>query len=165
MENSSQIPKQIEKTFDNKFSSFWIHFLSHNVFRTRFLVEKIGNINDALIIQAISWHHYLLSIQDNEQLKDTSFNEALHKWNTKFSSRDKKLTISNISDLTAIPFETVRRHLKKMVEKEWIFYSKKEGVVFNASSDMNKIIIDHIHPYEKDLIKKSLHFFLKAYLS
>ena len=161
----SNISQDIDKTFNDKFSSFWIHFLSHNVFRTRFLIEKIGNINDSLIIQAISWHHYLLSIQDNESLTDSSFNEALSKWHTNLNNSNKKLTISNVSDLTGIPFETVRRHLKKMQVKDWIHFNKKDGIIFNYKSDLNKIIVDEIHPYEKKLLKKALAFFLKAHLN
>ena len=82
----------------------------------------------------------------------------------RLNNSNKKLTISNVSDLTGIPFETVRRHLKKMQEKDWINFNKKDGIVFNFKSDLNKIIVDEIHPYEKELLKKALTFFLKAHL-
>ena len=161
----TELLKKIDKAFENKFSSFWIHFLSHNVLRTRFLIKKIANINDALIIQAISWHHYLLSIQDNEALSNSTYNEALNKWNEDFSITNKKLTISNVADLTSIPFETVRRHVIYLQEKGWIKYSRKNGIIFNSKSEINNIIFNEIHPYEKNLIKKALNFFLKAYNS
>ena len=35
----------------------------------------------------------------------------------------------------------------------------------NLPSDINKIIVEEIHPYEKDLIKKALTFFFKAHLN
>ena len=160
----NSLEKKIEDVFDKKFSDFWIDALSHNIFRTRELVLRIGNINDALIIQAISWHHYLLSIHESKQISDSSFNSALEMWNEKQASNKKKLTISNISDLTAIPFETTRRHISKLEKKGWLFYNKSDGVVLNVNSDINNIIVNQIHPYEKKLIKKFILNYLKAHL-
>tara|TARA_Y100001954_G_C15384709_1_gene395085 strand:- start:172 stop:567 length:396 start_codon:yes stop_codon:yes gene_type:complete len=128
------------------------------------LIQQIGNINDSLIIQAISWHHYLLMIHDSKKDTAKSFNNALKMWNSKNKSESKKLTISNISDLTAIPFETVRRHILKLKKKEWVFYNKKEGVILNTESEINSIIVNNIHPFEKNLIKKAIFSYLKVHI-
>ena len=73
----NNIEERLEHVFDHNFADFWIDFLSHNVFRSRMLIQQIGNINDSLIIQAISWHHYLLMIHDSKKDTAKSFNNAL----------------------------------------------------------------------------------------
>ena len=73
---------------------------------------------------------------------------------------NKKLTITLVSQLTAIPFETTRRKINKLKKKKWIFYSKEKGIIYNANSQLNDKIINIIHPIEKDLLKE----FLVAYL-
>jgi hypothetical protein len=72
----------------------------------------------------------------------------------------KKLTVSLVSELTKIPFETTRRKIKKLVNKNWITYTKKNGIVYNSNSELNNKIINKIHPVEKDLLKE----FLVSYL-
>ncbi len=69
---------------------------------------------------------------------------------------NKKLTISLVSELTTIPFETTRRKIKKLVKKNWITYSKENGIVYNSNSELNDKIVNKIHPVEKDLLKEFL---------
>ena len=69
---------------------------------------------------------------------------------------NKKLTISLVSELTTIPFETTRRKIKKLVEKKWITYSRENGILYNSNSELNYKIINKIHPVEKDLLKEFL---------
>ena len=73
---------------------------------------------------------------------------------TKFAN--KKLTISLVSELTTIPFETTRRKIKKLVKKNWITYTKENGIVYNSNSELNDKIVNKIHPIEKDLLKEFL---------
>ena len=68
----------------------------------------------------------------------------------------KKLTISLVSELTTIPFETTRRKIKKLVKKNWITYTKENGIVYNSNSELNDKIVNKIHPVEKDLLKEFL---------
>ena len=76
------------------------------------------------------------------------------------NKHNKKLTISLVSELTTIPFETTRRKIKKLVEKDWITYTKEDGILYNSSSELNHKILNKIHPVEKDLLKE----FLVSYL-
>ena len=116
---------------------------------------------EGLIVQVIAWHHYLSSISELKK-EIHSFNSAFEMWHKKNINKkqNKKLTISLLSELTSIPFETTRRKIKKLVKKDWITYTKKNGVVYNSNSELNNKIINKIHPLEKDLLKE----FLVSYL-
>ncbi len=78
-----------------------------------------------------------------------------HKRNIN-KKHNKKLTISLVSELTKIPFETTRRKIKKFVKKNWITYTKKDGIEYNSNSELNDKIVNKIHPVEKDLLKDFL---------
>ena len=69
---------------------------------------------------------------------------------------NKKLTISLASELTNIPFETTRRKIKKLEKKNWITYTKENGIVYNSDSKLNDEILNKIYPVEKDLLKEFL---------
>ena len=83
-------------------------------------------------------------------------------WHDKSSPKkhSKKLTISLVSELTTIPFETTRRKIKKLVKKNWISYTKENGIIYNSNSELNDKIVNKIHPIEKNLLKE----FLVSYL-
>ena len=116
---------------------------------------------EGLIVQVIAWHHYLSSISEIKK-EIHSFDAAFQMWHEKNinNKHNKKLTISLVSELTTIPFETTRRKIKKLVKKNWITYNKKNGIVYNNNSELNDKIINKIHPVEKDLLKE----FLVSYL-
>ena len=116
---------------------------------------------EGLIVQVIAWHHYLSSISEIKK-EIHSFDSASEMWHDKNINKkdNKKLTISLVSELTTIPFETTRRKIKKLVKKNWITYTKEKGIVYNSNSDLNDKIINKIHPVEKDLLKE----FLVSYL-
>ena len=116
---------------------------------------------EGLIVQVIAWHHYLSSISEIKK-EIHSFDSAFEMWHDKNINKkdNKKLTISLVSELTTIPFETTRRKIKKLVKKNWITYTKEEGIIYNIDSDLNDKIVNKIHPVEKDLLKE----FLVSYL-
>ena len=116
---------------------------------------------EGLIVQVIAWHHYLSSVSEKKK-GIHSFNSAFEMWHEKNHNKkhNKKLTISLVSELTTIPFETTRRKIKKLVTKNWITYNKKNGITYNNNSELNDKIINKIHPIEKDLLKE----FLVSYL-
>ena len=112
---------------------------------------------EGLIVQVIAWHHYLSSITEIKK-EIHSFKTAFEMWHEKNLNKkhNKKLTISLVSELTAIPFETTRRKIKKLVKKNWITYTKENGIVYNSNSELNDKIVNKIHPVEKDLLKEFL---------
>ena len=116
---------------------------------------------EGLIVQVIAWHHYLSSISEVKK-EVHSFDSAFDMWHDKNLKKknNKKLTISLVSELTTIPFETTRRKVKKLVKKNWISYTKQDGIIYNSNSELNDKILNKIHPLEKDLLKE----FLVSYL-
>ena len=154
------IRKDVENKLKNSFANFWIKILTHNVLRAQILSKELGTL-DGLIIQVIAWHHYLATISEVSK-EDNTFDTAIDLWHNKEIKKgsNKKLTITLVSQLTAIPFETTRRKINKLKEKNWIFYSKEKGIIYNSNSQLNDKIINVIHPVEKDLLKE----FLVAYL-
>ena len=112
---------------------------------------------EGLIVQVIAWHHYLSSISEIKK-EIHSFDSALEMWHKKNINKkhNKKLTITLVSELTTIPFETTRRKIKKLVKKNWITYTKENGIVYNSNSELNDKIVNKIHPIEKDLLKEFL---------
>ena len=112
---------------------------------------------EGLIVQVIAWHHYLSSISEIKE-EIHSFDSAFEMLNEKNLNKrhNKKLTISLVSELTTIPFETTRRKIKKLVKKNWITYTKENGIVYNSNSELNDKIVNKIHPIEKDLLKEFL---------
>ena len=154
------IRKEVENKFENNFADFWIKILTHNVFRYQAISKEVGAL-EGLIVQVIAWHHYLSTISEvNEEIH--SFDTAFEMWHEKKVNKknNKKLTISLVSELTTIPFETTRRKIKKLVKKNWITYTKENGIVYNSNSELNDKIVNKIHPVEKDLLKE----FLVSYL-
>ena len=116
---------------------------------------------EGLIVQVIAWHHYLSSVSETKK-EIHSFDAAFEMWHVKKIKKrhNKKLTISLVSELTTIPFETTRRKIKKLVKKNWITYTKESGIEYNSNSELNDKILNKIHPVEKDLLKE----FLVSYL-
>ena len=156
-----QIREEVNINLEKNFAECWIKILTHNVLRYQKISQQIGPL-DGLIVQVIAWHHYLSTISEiNEEV--SSFNSSLQLWQSGQSKKnnEKKLTISLVSQLTSIPFETTRRKINKMVKNKWITFTKENGIVFNPTSDLNDKIVNDIHPYEKELVKD----FLVTYIS
>ena len=156
----------VDRKLNENFQDFWFKIFNYNVLRLNKMCVELGSPKEATICQVIAWHHYLSSISEADNNKGTStFLDTLSLWDDfkpEEHSNSKPLSISLISSLTSIPFETTRRILKKLEKKKWIYLSKKNGVVLNTESDLNKKIVFDIHPYEKNLLKEFLVSFMLA---
>ena len=164
MVNETEVRALVDRKLEENFQDFWYKILNFNVLRLNKICVELGGPKEASICQVIAWHHYLNSISEADNKKGTStFSDTLSLWDD-FKpddySNSKPLSISLISSLACIPFETTRRILKKLEKKKWIYLSKKNGVILNTESDMNKKIILSIHPYEKKLLKEFLVSFM-----
>ena len=136
--------------------------ITFNVLRSQKLSLELGSAQEALICQVIAWHHFLSAINETAK-NDSTFDSALKLWeNYKYKDTKKKLSVSLVSHLTNIPFETTRRKVKKLEKKSWIIYSKKNGITLNPKSELNKKIVSIIHPYEKELLTDFLVSFLTS---
>ena len=137
------------------FLSVWHHFLFFEINRSREAVIGWGSANGYLVFQVICWHHILiLTAGTDVKLRD----EAVQLW-FKFSKdgfeTNTVLTYTLISQLTSLSIETVRRQVKKLEKKNWVSYSKKNGVKFQPSEENNKFLADVFNVSE---VKNLGHF-------
>ena len=143
---------KMEDFLQQNFVAVWHHFLSFEISRSKFAVQTWGSGNAYLIFQVIAWHHILVM---NDEAKSELRDEAVELWykltKTGFKTQNI-LTYSLISSLTSLSIETVRRHVKKLKDNKWVYYSKKEGVKYSPSEENNKFLTDIFNYKEvKDL--------------
>ena len=142
----------MENFLQQNFVAIWHHFLSFEISRSKFGVETWGSGNAYLIFQVIAWHHFLVMTEEAEsKIRD----EAVELWFKLTKSGFKThtvLTYSLISSLTSLSIETVRRHVEKLKNNNWVSYTKKEGVKYSPSEENNKFLADVFNAKEvKDL--------------
>ena len=166
MVNETEVRAIVDKKLDQNFQDFWYKILNYNLLRFNKICVELGGPKEGTICQIIAWHHYISSISEADNKKGTSaFSDTLDLWDDfkpEEHNNSKPLSISLISSLSCIPFETTRRILKKLEKKKWIVLSKKKGVILNTESDLNKKIVLSIHPFEKKLLKDFLVSFMMA---
>ena len=166
MVQETEVRALVERKLEENFQDFWYKILNYNVLRLNKICIELGSPKEATICQVIAWHHYLNSISEaNNNNGSSAFSDTLHLWDDfkpDEHSNSKPLSISLISSLACIPFETTRRILKKLEKKNWIVLSKKKGVILNTEGELNKKIVFNIHPYEKKLLKEFLVSFMLA---
>ena len=102
-------------------------------------------------------------MNDNLKNESTEFQKALHYWNNSFGVNfsSKKLTLTLLSELSAIPLETVRRRVIQLEKLNWVKYSPKTGVVYSPSEENNNLIIE-INEKEKEMQVNYLNIYEKA---
>ena len=102
-------------------------------------------------------------LNDNLKNESTEFQKALHYWNNSFGVNfsTKKLTLTLLSELSAIPLETVRRRVIQLEKLNWVKYSPKTGVVYSPSEENNNLIVE-INEKEKEMQANYLNIYEKA---
>jgi len=140
-------PEEYKSLIEDNFSEIWFQFLYFEVMRSRDCVKFMNNSpNGYLILQVISWHHGLVLLSENKNQDRKNF---VKKWeaNAKPKTKpNKKLTYSLVSDLTGLSVETIRRHVKKLINDGWVLYTKKEGIVYMPKIDNAKKITEYLNP-------------------
>ena len=142
----------MEDFLQQNFVAVWHHFLSFEISRSKFAVETWGSGNAYLIFQVIAWHHILVMTDEAKtQIRDDAVELWFKLTRTGFKTHNV-LTYSLISSLTSLSIETVRRHVKKLDQNNWVSYSKKQGVKFSPSEKNNKFLAEVFNVNEvKDL--------------
>ena len=136
------------------FLPIWHHFLSFEINRSRDAIKMIGSANGYLVFQVICWHHILILMDSSDiEFKGSFRKEAVDLWikygKDGFNS-NTVLTYSLIGQLTGLSIETVRRQVKKLINDEWVSYSKKYGVKLEPSDKNNKFLADTFNIREVD---------------
>ena len=155
---------KVNKEFiDKNFSTIHLSFLQTIVFRQSFINHNLGGAVDSFIIQIGCWHHLTSLLNDNLKNESTEFQKALHCWNNSFGVifSTKKFTLTLLSELSAIPLETVRRRVIQLEKLNWVKYSPKTGVVYSPSEENNNLIVE-INEKEKEMQANYLNIYEKA---
>ena len=153
--------EQLRGLVAEKFSEIWPDILLFFIVRTQKLNVTLGNPLDAMIMQVICWHHFLLSVREAIDTSDSSFDTALKLW-SQYNNGDyaagssKRLTFVAIERLTAIPFETVRRRVRGLEKRGWVVINDEIGIDLNIESPVNQLIVEEVHPFEKQEFVKLL---------
>ena len=155
----------VDKVLEENFASIWPEWLMLMISRTRVLNEVFGNPSDAIIVQVVCWHHFLVTTIEKDEQGET-FDDAFQAWHEGLFSdtgeaKDKRLTITAISLSTALPFETVRRRVKKLCETGWLRIGDDGGVHYAPTPEHNQKIVGDIHGEERKLLRPFLSKFSK----
>ena len=104
--------------------------------------EVAGNPVSALILQVVAYHN-LTVVQSG--LNEENYEVIREQWESggkdKESEMPLKLSYAAISGISGIDKETVRRTIKKLVEKEWVVINQQTGIHYQPSvSNQNKLL-------------------------
>ena len=144
-------PEEYKRLIEDNFSEIWFQFLYFEVMRSRDCVRFMrNNPNGYLILQVISWHHGLVLMSENKNQDRKNF---VKSWEASAKSKtkpNKKLTYSLVSELTGLSIETIRRHVKKLINDGWVSYTKKEGITYTPNIEKAKKMTENLNPKEID---------------
>ena len=148
--------EKMKEFLKNNFLPVWHHFLYFEINRSRAAIKMIGSANGYLIFQVICWHHILILMDSSDiKFKGSFRTEVVDLWikygKEGFDSHTV-LTYSLIGHLTGLSIETVRRQVKKLINDEWVTYSKQNGVKLEPSDKNNKFLADTFNVNEVDAL-------------
>ena len=148
--------EKMKEFLKNNFLPVWHNFLYFEINRSRAAIKMIGSANGYLIFQVICWHHILILMDSSDiKFKGSFRTEVVDLWiksgKEGFDSHTV-LTYSLIGHLTGLSIETVRRQVKKLINDEWVIYSKQKGVKFEPSDKNNKFLADTFNVNEVDAL-------------
>ena len=145
------------KRLQENFLDTWIHYLEFNITRYRRIGLLAGSPIRLLIAQVIYWHELLILSEKGtaeqflsvrEDIKNTGKETLERYFNT------KKLSITLISSMIGLPFETTRRQVKAMEASGLIEYSEAYGLLINKNTEFHKKISTEIVQFEQEQVVK-----------
>jgi len=138
------------------FLPLWTDFLDFEIQRSLMCIKMFESPNAYIIMQIICWNQQLSLIKNSKYMKRE---EVRMKWfeDSKYGNDDKKkLSYSLVSELSGLSIETIRRHVKKMIDNGWVTYSKREGIEFRATEENMKNLADQLNVKEVSLLSRFL---------
>ena len=145
-----------EAFIKKNFLPLWTDFLEFEIQRSLMCIKMFKNPNAYIIMQIICWNQQLSLIKNSKYMKRE---EVRMKWfeDSKYGNDDKKkLSYSLVSELSGLSIETIRRHVKKMIDNGWVTYSKREGIEFRATEENMKNLADKLNVMEVNLLSRFL---------
>ena len=148
--------QDFEEFIKKNFLPLWTDFLDFEIQRSLMCIKMFESPNAYIIMQIICWNQQLSLIKNSKYMKRE---EVRMKWfeDSKYGNDDKKkLSYSLVSELSGLSIETIRRHVKKMIDNGWVTYSKREGIEFRATEENMKNLADKLNVKEVSLLSRFL---------
>ena len=148
--------QDFEEFIKKNFLPLWTDFLDFEIQRSLMCIKMFESPNAYIIMQIICWNQQLSLIKNSKYMKRE---EVRMKWfeDSKHGNDDeKKLSYSLVSELSGLSIETIRRHVKKMIDNGWVTYSKRDGIEFRATEENMKNLADQLNIKEVSLLSRFL---------
>ena len=146
-----------EERLQKNFLDAWTHYLEFNINRYRRIGLLAGSPIRLLIAQVIYWHELLILSEKGTAEQFVSVREDIKNTGRETLDRyidTKKLSITLISNMIGLPFETTRRQVKSMEASGIIEHSEAYGVIINKNSEFHHKISTEIVQFEQEQIVK-----------
>ena len=127
------------------------------------MIRLAGSPTKALIAEVIYWHELLILSEKNTDEQFVTVVQELAKTGNEILERymdTKKLSITLISSMTGLPFETIRRQVKAMEADGFIEQSESYGLLIKKDSEFHQGVSTELVDFEQKqvvrLIEKAL---------
>ena len=111
----------------------------------------------ALIAEVIYWHELLILAEKGTDEPFETVRSEIAKTGKETLERyldSKKLSVSLISSMTGLPFETIRRQVKAMEVAGLIQQSEVHGLLINKESEFHQKVSGELVHFEQEQIVK-----------
>ena len=135
----------------------WTHYLEFNITRHRRIAKLAGTPIRALIAEVIYWHELLILAEKGTDEPFEIVRTEIAKTGKEKLERylaSKKLSISLISSMTGLPFETIRRQVRAIEVAGLIQQSEVYGLLINKESEFHQKIAGELVKFEQNQIVK-----------
>ena len=146
-----------EERLQSNFLDTWTHYLEFQITRNRRMNRLAGTPIRALIAQVIYWHELLILSEKNTAEQFATVVQEIAKTGKESLERyidTKKLSITLISSMTGLPFETTRRQVRAMEASGLIERSDAYGLLINKESEFHREISTKIVQFEQQQVVK-----------
>lgn len=148
---------KFEESLQKNFLDTWIHYLEFHIARHRRMNRLAGTPIKALIAEVIYWHELLILSEKNSAEQFISVVEEIAKTGKESLERymdTKKLSITLISSMTGLPFETIRRQVKAMEASGLIEQSEAYGLLIKKDSEFHQVVSTELVQFEQKQVVK-----------
>ena len=146
-----------EERLQTNFLDTWTHYLEFQITRSRRMNRLAGTPIRALIAQVIYWHELLILSEKNTAEQFATVVQEIAKTGKESLERymdSKKLSITLISSMTGLPFETIRRQVKAMKAAGLIEQSEAYGLLIKKDSEFHQECSSELVQFEQKQVVK-----------
>ncbi len=146
-----------EQLLQKNFLDAWTHYLEFNISRRRRISQLAGTPIKAIIAEVIYWHELLILSERGTAEHFVTVREEITKIGRESLERyldTKKLSITLISSMTGLPFETTRRQVRAMEASGLIERSEAYGLLINKDSEFHQVVASEFVQFEQEQVVK-----------